>query len=54
MGQIPHGVLPGSIAEVWAGERPCLMVPQRPFDGFVEQTKLVSPVSRITARRRVR
>jgi transposase len=42
-GQIPHGGLPGSIAEVWAAERLCLMVPQRPFDGFVEQTKRVSP-----------
>ena len=42
-GQMPHGVLPGTIAEVWAAERSCLMVPQRPFDGFVEQTKRVSP-----------
>jgi hypothetical protein len=28
---------------VWEAERSCLMVPQRPFDGFVEQTKRVSP-----------
>jgi transposase len=38
-----HGTLPGTIAEVWAQERACLMVPARPFDGFVEHTKRVSP-----------
>ena len=42
-GQIPHGNLPGTIAEVWAQERPCLTVPNRPFDGFVEHTKRVTP-----------
>jgi transposase len=42
-GQIPHGALLGTIAEVWADERSCLMVPSRPFDGYVEHTKRVSP-----------
>jgi transposase len=42
-GQIAHGTLPGTIAEVWSQERPCLTVPNRPFDGFVEHTKRVTP-----------
>jgi len=42
-GQIQHGVLPGTIAEVHATEIPSLMAPGRPFDGFVEQIKRVSP-----------
>lgn len=41
--QIPHGNLPGTVAEVWAQEVPDLMKPGRPFDGFVEHTKRVSP-----------
>ena len=41
--ETPHGILPGSIAEVWAEERPTLMTPTRPFDGFIEHTKRVSP-----------
>ena len=41
--ETPHGILPGSIAEVWAEERSRLMTPTRPFDGFVEHTKRVSP-----------
>jgi transposase len=40
---IPHGVEPGSIADVWAGEVEDLMPLGRPFDGFVEYTKRVSP-----------
>ena len=39
----PHGTLPGSIADVWEEERDSLMKPQRPFDGFIEHTKRVSP-----------
>lgn len=35
--------LAGTVAQVWADERSCLMAPHRPFDGFVEQTKRVSP-----------
>jgi transposase len=41
--QIPHGVLPGTIADVWAQEVTSLMPLSRPFDGFVEHTKRVSP-----------
>jgi hypothetical protein len=41
--EIPHGILPGSVAEVWADERSRLMTPARPFDGFIEHTKRVSP-----------
>ena len=41
--QIAHGNLPGTVAEVWAREVADLMKPGRPFDGFVEHTKRVSP-----------
>jgi hypothetical protein len=41
--QIPHGNLPGTVADVWAREVSDLMKPGRPFDGFVEHTKRVSP-----------
>jgi hypothetical protein len=41
--QIAHGGLPGSVADVHAGEVASLMALGRPFDGFVEQTKRVSP-----------
>jgi transposase len=41
--EIPHGAEPGSIADVWAGEVEDLMPLGRPFDGFVEYTKRVSP-----------
>jgi hypothetical protein len=40
---IQHGVLPGTIADVHAQEGASLMPMGRPFDGFVEQTKRVSP-----------
>ena len=42
-GQIQHGGLPGTIADVHADEVACLMAPGRPFDGFVEHAKRVSP-----------
>ena len=42
-GQIPHGSLPGTIADVWASEAPSLMAVAGRFDGFVEYTKRVSP-----------
>ncbi|BBB14374.1 transposase (plasmid) [Sphingopyxis sp. FD7] len=42
-GQIAHRALPGTIAEVHAGEVASLMPLGRPFDGFVEHTKRVSP-----------
>ena len=41
--EIPHGSQPGTIAEVWASEAPTLMPFCRPFDGFVEYSKRVSP-----------
>ena len=41
--EIPHGILPGSVADAWADERSRLMTPTRPFDGFIEHTKRVSP-----------
>ena len=42
-GQIMHGALPGSIADVHAAEVASLMPLGRTFDGFVEHTKRVSP-----------
>ena len=41
--QIPHGLEPGTVAEAWAHEMESLMPVSRPFDGFVEYTKRVSP-----------
>lgn len=42
-GEIQHGVMPGTVADAHAEEVSCLMPRGRPFDGFVEQTKRVSP-----------
>jgi transposase len=39
----PHGSQPGTIADVWAEEVRHLMPMSRPFDGFVEYSKRVSP-----------
>ena len=41
--EIAHGSQPGTIAEVWASETSYLMPLCRPFDGFVEVSKRVSP-----------
>jgi hypothetical protein len=41
--QVPHGALPGTIADVWACEKSSLMALPPAFDGFVEHTKRVSP-----------
>ncbi|MFN9473944.1 IS21 family transposase [Acidovorax sp.] len=41
--EIEHGALPGTVGDVWAQERASLMPVPRPFDGFVEHTKRVSP-----------
>lgn len=41
--QIVHGVVLGSVADAHAGEVASLMALGRPFDGFVEQTKRVTP-----------
>ena len=42
-GEIQHGVLHGTVADVQAQEVSSLMPLGRPFDGFVEHTKRVSP-----------
>jgi transposase len=39
----PHGQMRGTIADIWAEEAPALMAVSRPFDGFVEYTKRVTP-----------
>jgi transposase len=41
--EMAHGILPGTIADVHAQERSHLMPMGRPFDGFVELSKRVSP-----------
>lgn len=41
--EIQHGALLGTVADVHDTERPHLMPLGRPFDGFVEHTKRVSP-----------
>lgn len=37
--EIPHGALPGSVADVWAEERATLMQLPPAFDGFVEHSR---------------
>jgi len=49
--QTPHRTLPGTIAEVWAEERAALMPVSPAFDGFVEQSKRVSPTCLISFER---
>ncbi len=49
--QIEHGVLPGTVADVHATEVASLMPPGRPFDGFVEHTKRVSPTCLVSFER---
>jgi transposase len=49
--EIPHGILPGTIASVWAEEQTALMPLPPPFDGFVEQSKRVSPTCLISFER---
>jgi transposase len=41
--ELPHGIVPGNVADVHAQERASLMPLGRAFDGFVEHTKRVSP-----------
>jgi hypothetical protein len=41
--EIPHGSQPGMVADVWREEAQDLAQHLRPFDGFVEHTKRVSP-----------
>jgi transposase len=46
-----HGVLPGTIADVWTEEKTALMALPPAFDGFVEQSKRVSPTCLISFER---
>ena len=46
--EIPHGVLSGSVADVWAEEQAVLMQLPPAFDGFVEHSKRVSPTCLIS------
>ena len=46
-----HNTLPGTIADVWAQEQAALMALPVAFDGFVEQSKRVSPTCLITFER---
>ena len=50
-GQIQHGGLPGTVADVHAAEVTSLMPLGRLFDGFVEHTKRVSPTCLVTFER---
>jgi len=49
--QIRHGSLPGTVADVHADELASLMALGRPFDGFVEHSKRVSPTCLIAFER---
>jgi len=49
--EIPHGTLPGTIADVGAEERAALMPLPPAFDGFVEHSKRVSPTCLISFER---
>jgi hypothetical protein len=49
--EIPHGRLAGTVADVWAEEQPTLMSLPPAFDGFVEQSKRVSPTCLISFER---
>ena len=49
--EIPHGVRAGSIADIWADEQAALMAVPPAFDGFVEQSKRVSPTCLISFER---
>lgn len=48
---ISHGKLPGTVHDAWQDERPLLMQLPRPFDGFIEHTKRVSPTCLVTFER---
>lgn len=50
-GEIQHGNLPGTVADVHAAEVGALMPLGRTFDGFVEHTKRVSPICLISFER---
>jgi len=46
-----HGTLPGTIADVWTEEQAALMPLPVAFDGFVDQSKRVSPTCLISFER---
>lgn len=46
--EIPHGGLPGTIADVWTEEQAALMPLPQAFDGFIEKSKRVSPTCLIS------
>jgi Mu transposase, C-terminal domain len=50
-GQIQHGALPGTVANVQVAEAASSMPLGRLFDGFVEHTKRVSPACLVTFER---
>ena len=49
--EIAHGQQPGTVHDVWKLEKPTLMKVPRPFDGFIEHTKRVSPTCLVTFER---
>lgn len=49
--EIPHGRLVETLADIWAEERSALMPVPLQFDGFVEQSKRVSPTCLISFER---
>ena len=49
--EIPHGAMPGTIADVWTEEQAALMPLPQAFDGFVEKSKRVSPTCLISVDR---
>ena len=49
--EIPHGVLPGTVADAWVEEQAALMPLPPAFDGFVERSKRVSPTCLISFER---
>lgn len=49
--EIPHGHLVGTLADIWAEERSALMPVPPQFDGFIEQSKRVSPTCLISFER---
>lgn len=49
--EIPHGVLPGTVADAWLEEQAALMPLPPAFDGFVERSKRVSPTCLISFER---
>ena len=46
--EIPHGGLPGTVADVWTEEQAALMPLPQAFDGVVENSKRVSPTCLIS------